>query len=249
MRLRLPFVSAALAGVSLLAPGSVQSVPLSLQIFADGVLIGDLDETSLGCVDTSSVTAQCQIQDVQYGTEYPLLNIDEINLEIDSDPIVTGVTGVTNLFSSTQLITLVFTLPVTPILTATLTGGSFRGTVTDNDGDGATISTAAGSALYTALLDGANWQSLYPDSFSKSAGSHLSANISSTNFGSPIPSLVGPSVLASIGIRLEFNLTAFDSASFTSNHVVIPVPEPQTGVLVAMGLSMLATRRRRIAAK
>lgn len=234
-----------------LAAGSAQAVPLTLQIYADGVLIGDVNETNLGCVDNpDGVTAQCNIQDVSYGTEeYPLLNIDNIDLFIDSDPVVTGTTGVTNLFSTDQVITLVFTLPITPILSATLTGGSFRGTVTDNNGNGATVSTVAGSSFYTALIDGANWQSLYPHSASKSAGSFLSANISSTNFGSPIPSLLGPSVATSIGIRLEFKLTALDSASFTSNHVVEPVPEPHTAALVALGLLMLGTRRRQAAAK
>jgi hypothetical protein len=234
-------------GVAALLAGSAQGVPLSLQIYADGVLIGDVNETNLGCVDNpDGVSAHCSIQDVSYGNEdYPLLNLDEINIDIDSDPVVTGTTGVTNLFSTTQQITLIFTLPVTPIPTATLTGGSFRGTVTDNNGDGATVSTVAGSALYTALLDGANWQTLRAHSFSKSAGPSLSANIASTNFGSPIPSLLGPAVASSIGIRLDFTLTPLDSASFTSNHVVEAVPEPQTGALLAIGLVMLARGRRR----
>src|SRR5262249_4934090 len=128
-------------------------------------------------------------------------------------------------------------------------GGSSRGTVTDNNGDadsnnGATIAAPAGSALYTAQIDGVNTQSLYSAPFSVSAGSFLSANIPATNFGSPIPSLVGGPALTSIGIQLDFTLTGFDSASFTSNQVVQPVPEPETGALVGLGLVLLALRRR-----
>jgi hypothetical protein len=244
-RCTLVFRSLALMGLTLLAAAPARAIPLSLQVFADGVQIGNVDSTRLGCVDNpDGVSAHCQVQDLVYGADYPLVNIDEINIDVDSDPVVTGTTGVTNLFSSTQQITLLFTLPIAPIPGATLSGGSYRGTVTDNNGDGATISAPTGSALYTAKIDGVNTQSLYPDPNSFSAGSFGSANIPSTNFGSPIPSLLGGPALTSIGIQLDFNLTGLDSASFTSNHVVQPVPEPQTGALVAMGLALLALRRR-----
>ena len=245
MRLAAPAVSRFLAlGVALLVTGPAQAVDFGLQVFADGVLIGDVDQSRLGCVDgADGVTAHCEVQDLVYGGDYPLINIDNISIDIDSDPVVTGVTGVTNLFSTTQQFTLIFTLPVAPIPGSTLTGGSFRGTVTDNDGNGATISTVAGSALYTAQLDGANWQSLYPHNIAIAAPAFGSQAITTQSFGSPIPSLPGPGVASSIGIRLDFNLTAFDSASFTSNHVVI-APEPQTAALVAIGLALIAMRRR-----
>src|SRR5262245_12649990 len=213
--------SLALMGLTLLATAPARAIPLSLGVFADGVQIGSLDSTRLGCVDQADGSSHCQVTDLSYGNDsYPLVKIDEINITIDNDPVVTGVTGVTNLFSSTQQITLLFTLPIVAIPGTTLQGGSFRRTVTDNNGDGdsnngATIAAPAGSALYTAQIDGVNTQSLYSAPFSVSAGSFLSANIPATNFGSPIPSLVGGPALTSIGILLDFTLTAFDSASFT----------------------------------
>jgi len=230
------------SSLSLATPAS--AVSAGLEIFVGGQQMGDGVE--IGCVDNpDGVSAHCQVQDLVYGGEYPLVNIDEINIDIDSDPVVTGVTGVTNLFSTTQQITLLFTLPIAPIPGATLTGGSFRGTVTDNNGDGATISAPTGSALYTSQIDGVNQQTLYPNPNSFAAGAFLSANIPSTNFGSPIPSLLGPAALVSIGIQLDFNLTGNDSASFTSNHVVQAVPEPQTGALLGIGLALVAIWRRR----
>ena len=225
--------------------GAARAIPLSLQVYADGALIGDVDQTRLGCVDNpDGVSAVCNAANLEYGADYPLVSISIDNLVIDSDPVVTGTTGVTNLFGTTQQITLLFTLPVSPIPGGTLTGGSYRGSVTDNNGDGATIAAPTGSALYTAMLDGSNWQQLYTAPNSFSAGLFLSSNIPSTNFGSPIPSLPGPAVASSIGIKLDFTLTGLDSASFTSNHVVQPVPEPSTAALLGLGLAFLAGRRR-----
>jgi len=243
MRLVARLLSLALV---LFATAPAFAVPVTLDVFADGVHIGSADASRLGCVDNADgVSANCYVQDLPYGVDYPLVNIDEISLQVDSDPVVTGTTSITNTFGTTQHITLLFTLPIVPINTTTLTGGSFRGTVTDRDGDGATLATfGPGTALYTALLDGNDWQSLYPDSQSVAAGQFLSNNITNTNFGAPIPSLPGPSVLTSIGIRIDFTLTPFDSASFTSNHVVIPVPEPHTAGLLLLGLALIANRRR-----
>jgi hypothetical protein len=248
MRLRstLVFSAAVFAALLSLSSAPAQAVELQLQVFADGVEIGNVDQTRLGCVDNADgVTAQCEVTDLVYGGDYPLVNIDSLSLFIDSDPVVTGTTAVTNLFNVTQQITLLFTLPISPALTpSTLTGGSYRGTVTDNNGDGATVSTAPGSSLYAALIDSVIHQTLYPHAASTSAGSFLSATIPSVTFGAPIPSQPGPQALTSIGIRLDFNLTALDSASFTSNHVVQVVPEPATAAFLGLGLALLARVRR-----
>src|SRR5262245_50363793 len=95
--------SLALTGLAFLGAAPAQAIPVSLQVFADGVQIGNVDETRLGCVDNpDGVSAHCQVQDLVYGGEYPLVNIDQINIHIDSDPVVTGTTGVPNLFSTAQ---------------------------------------------------------------------------------------------------------------------------------------------------
>jgi hypothetical protein len=124
----------------------------------------------------------------------------------------------------------------------TFSGGFIRGTTTDLNGDGASVSTFSGSALYTALLDSTPWQTIYPDPTVFNAGANASASILEQTFGSPIPSLPGPPVATTIGIQIDFLLTPFDRVRFETGLDV--VPEPGTGLLVIVGLLGFAGWRR-----
>lgn len=176
---------------------------------------------------------------VQTGSIY----LDSWNLNLDADPVINGITAVTNLNAGSQQFTLIFTLPTT-VGPSSLMGGSVQGGMTDNNGNGATLSAPTGSAFYTALIDGVSQQTLYADPSSFGAGAFLSGNVPAAAWGTPIPSAPGPAVLSNIRIQLDFLLTGSDSASFTSNFVVVPVPEPGTAFLLALGLGALALRRR-----
>jgi hypothetical protein len=98
--------------------------------------------------------------------------------------------------------------------------------------------------MYTALIDGSPWQTLYNDPQSFSAAGFGGGTIPYVEFGGPIPSLPGPAVLSTIGIVLDFTLTAGDQASFTSNFVVL-VPEPRLALLLVPALLALGLRRSR----
>lgn len=163
------------------------------------------------------------------------------------DPSISNGFSVTNLLAGVQTFTITVSSVTGPIgAPTTLTGGSAQGGVTDTNGNGATLSTTgAGSAFYTSLMDGGDWVSLYVDPDSVSAGAFLSNSFFPVeDFGTPIPSLAGPAVVSSIGIRFKFDLTGMDRGTGSGVFVVEPVPEPSTALLVAMGLGALALRRR-----
>lgn len=227
-----------LAGVSSAAPVS----PVSLDIAVDGVPMGTYDETQIGCTPGAGESFTCAGSG-SFGGQYGMSMT--WNMTFDADPVINGVTAVTNLSGSPQQFTLIFTLPTT-VAPASLMGGGLQGGVTDNTGDGATISAPAGSALYTALIDSVlTQQTLYADPFSyNEPNAFQNSNFPAQNWGTPIPSAPGPAVTTNIRIRLDFVLTGNDSASITSNFVVVPVPEPAPALMLALGLLALAARRK-----
>lgn len=149
---------------------------------------------------------------------------------------------VTNNSNVTQTFTLLTGMGTGVSFDNALVSGSVVGTVTDLTFDDATVSAAPGGSIYTGLIDGGGVQTLLDDPFSQSAGGPLlSSEIGPASFGTPDPVSSGVPLVNQIGILLEFELSAGDSASFTAIFEVVPAP----GVFAVFGLAGLTGRRRR----
>ncbi len=129
---------------------------------------------------------------------------------------------------------------VPPITPTSLIGGSVSGSVTGGENPG-TLSTIAGTPLYTAFIDGEEALTLH-DSGSWSADANDSSNVPATSEGLPGPSLPGPEVLTDIGLEFNFELTPGTLGSLTGSFVVIP--EPASLALLGAGGLLLLRRRR-----
>jgi MYXO-CTERM domain-containing protein len=170
------------------------------------------------------------------------------NIDGNADPIVTSNITFTNMTGVTNNYVITVSLPVAPIVGGTVMDGSVGGSVTDANGNGfAQAAALAGSSMFVGLIDGNPAAGTAMLGFPYSAtfagpGSGGTAIIGPQSFGQPIP-IGGPNVLSSIGIRLEFSLSAGDSIAMTSFFRVEPVPAP--GALGLLGLAGLAGRSRR----
>jgi hypothetical protein len=165
------------------------------------------------------------------------------------DPTINAAVAFTNLLAVDQTFTVNVTVPVPPIAPSSKMGGSVSGSFTDANGGGVTFDTSGGTAIYTALIDGASVATLHPAGapFPLTAGPFLSGSLAPADFGTPIPSAPGPALTTDMGIQLKFTLSPGDTASLTSVFVVEPVPEPSTVVLALAGLAcgLFVVRRRR----
>jgi hypothetical protein len=237
-----------IAAVAALSLGSLtaNAVSVDLQVLLNGEQAGVYNGANLGCQDVAGTpTANCASTGPVWVGGSEGLRLDSWNLFLDEDPVVSATVAVTNLSLSTQQYTLLFTLPISPIPGATVVGGSIQGGATDNNGDGVTLSAPTASSFYTALIDAVAVQSLYTAPQTFSAGSFLSLNVPNLAFGTPIPSQAGPAALSSIAVRLDFLLTPGDSATFTGNFVVQPIPVPAAAWLLGSALGLFGVIRRK----
>ena len=173
-------------------------------------------------------------------------SLDDLSVSGNVDPFTSLNFAVTNNAAVTMLFTVSVTLPIVPVGPLTLHGGSTGGTLTDANNNGiATVATPAGIPYYRGQIDGATVLSIYPDPYSLSVPfAGATVNVPALNPGLPGPTILSGPALATIGIINQFTLTPGDQFSGNSFFVVEPVPEPSTIALAALGLVMLALRRR-----
>ena len=160
----------------------------------------------------------------------------------DPDPLISTNLTVENTFLAIVEITLQVMLPISPTLPlgSEMQGSAAIGLTTDSGGG--SLSTFGGKPLWQGLIDGlpaGPGAALFFDAFALTNGG-LGSSSSSGNFGVPFP-VIGPPVLTSIGIEINFSLTQFDQASITSVFSVVPAP----GVVGLLALGAFGVRRRR----
>lgn len=173
------------------------------------------------------------------------LNMERWSLSMDSDPFVTNNFTITNTTNSTQIYTVGTTVGVAPAIPLASMQGSVGFSLTDNNGNGATLATS-GVPFYRAQIDGNVARTLWnsPTSFTAPFGT----TSSNTFFGFPTPEGAPEPVDTSIGILMVFSLTGGDSVSFSSNFTVneAVVPAPAALWLFGSGLlGLVAVARRK----
>jgi len=167
----------------------------------------------------------------------------DLTFSVDTDPKLTATVAVLNNNAGTAQFTAIFTaLGVGTGGFSTVTDGGVAGGPTDNSGDGSTIAAPNGSAFYTALIDNATHQPLYPFPYSfNDPNGYESGNFPALSFGPQ----AGPAIVSTAGLKLDFTITGQDSASMTGTFELKPVPEPGTALLLGVGLVLIARRERR----
>lgn len=163
------------------------------------------------------------------------------NMVMDPDPFLYGLFSFTNQSASTGTFQVVVDLPGVDLPVATEMSGSIAGTVLDRNGDGATLSAPAGGAVYTAMIDGNDQQTLLQHAYSCSAGSYAANAFGPASFSN----VAGPPVTQSLAIMHNFTLTAGDSTTMSSSFVVTPEPTAALLLATALGAVLVRGRNRR----
>ncbi|MCH2115627.1 MAG: PEP-CTERM sorting domain-containing protein [Pirellulales bacterium] len=173
--------------------------------------------------------------------------IESWEMKYKVDPYVISNLNVTNTSSTDQTFNVSTLLGIPDFTYDRVINSSVGVTATDSNGDGHLYFDAAtGSTVYDGLVNGSSILTMdpnNPDSLPLSTASSTcggaGCSVISNNYVSSL--VVTSDVANSIGLGLGFILSPGDSAAITSRFEIIP--EPSTGLLLALGLMALGLRR------
>jgi hypothetical protein len=166
---------------------------------------------------------------------------------VNEDPFVVATINVTNTASTTQNFSNYMALPIAGPINPTLMNGSVSAGLVNNSpfSTGASLSSGV-DPIYQAFIDpGVN-----PPAASASRtmwnGFALSTPqfVPNANANDSFAGEIGPAAFSSIALKLQFDLSAGDTASVTGIFQIAEVPGP-AGLAVFALFGMVGTRRRR----
>ena len=163
------------------------------------------------------------------------------NLMVDPDPFIKGSFTVTNTSSMMQNFDINFALPVTPAFNTGYMTGSLAGSFSDQNANGVTLNIND----WDGLIDNVTQMNLYSFGGIFSAGSSVTIAADDQRnvfFNGPVNN--------TIGIHMNFDLSAGDKVTFDTAFEVTPIPVPGTVWLLGgglLGLLRFMRRRSRVA--
>ena len=128
---------------------------------------------------------------------------------------------------------------------ASVMSGSVSATVTDLNGNGATLGAVNGLAMYTATVNEIAVRTLWQPFSNFNVGQFLSQSTAPGAFANEVIPGGSTSSDALLGIFLKFTLSAGDTVSFASTFTVNNVPGPGAMALLAVSGATGAGRRRK----
>lgn len=155
--------------------------------------------------------------------------------------VVSGSQTFYNMSASSRTYTYYQYAPVSGDSGGNVMNGSITTTLTDLNGNGATLSTnPAGAAIYTATINDVAVQTLWNSQFGFAVGQFLSGATVPASFTN-VPMPAGVPADGNAGVVLRFTLSAGDAVSFAYTFNVVPGP----GALALLACAGCATNGRR----
>jgi hypothetical protein len=170
---------------------------------------------------------------------------------MNPDPFITWSIAATNGTSTSVGFLFGFTTPLSPTVTSPATARSqISGGMTDNSGDGLTLTPLAGSFLQQVFLNGSTSAAVDsgPAAGITGNGSPQTAGYS---LPGPLPYSAGPlltpaGTFSTLTTQIGFNLSGLsDNVALSGNALLTPVPIPAAAWLLMSGIAGLAGLVRR----